>query len=314
MSDFTWEGLSSLLLVVVIVSILLCAILLIVQSRQRVRVSSDEHTNSTGHVWDDDLKELNNPMPRWWMWLFQGTVVFGLTYLWLYPGLGGFVGLLDWTSSREYQAERTRLEEQANRVYAQFASLDTAQLARNPQAMAIGERLFLNHCAQCHGSDARGSKGFPNLTDTDWLYGGTPEAIAQSISAGRRGMMPPMIQAVGNEQDARAVAQYVLSLSGRENDTVKAQLGREKFKSVCVGCHGADGHGNALLGAPNLADSVWLHGGTETAIVETIKRGRSGEMPAHADKLTPEQTRVLTAWVWSRSQPALQVAEHDSTR
>ncbi len=305
MSDFTVDSVPGLILAGVLASVIACAVFLIFQSLQKVRQSDDATSNTTGHVWDDNLQEFNNPMPRWWMWLFHLTIVFALGYLWMYPGAGGFMGVLDWTSRKQYQAERESIEQSSKSVYAQFDGMSIEQMAFHPQANAIGERLFLNNCAQCHGSDARGSKGFPNLTDRDWLYGGTPEAITMSITQGRRGMMPPMIAAIGgNEADARAVAQYVLSLSGHDNDPLRAQLGRDKFRSVCAGCHGAEGTGNAMLGAPNLSDSVWLHGGTENAIVETIKKGRGGEMPEHASKLTPEQIRVLTAWVWRQSQSA----------
>lgn len=303
MSDFTFDSLSGLIVIGVLLSILACAVFLIVQSLQKVRQSGDDGDNTTGHVWDDNLREYNNPMPRWWMWLFHMTIVFALGYLWMYPGAGGFLGVLDWSSQKQYQAERESIERASRTVYARFDSMGIEQIAFDPEATAIGERLFLNNCAQCHGSDARGSKGFPNLTDRDWLYGGSPTDIAASITQGRRGMMPSMIAAIGGkESDARAVAQYVLSLSGHENDPLKAQLGRDKFRSVCAACHGAEGTGNPLLGAPNLSDAVWLHGGTENAIVETIKKGRSGTMPAHAAKLTPEQIRVLTAWVWRQSQ------------
>jgi cytochrome c oxidase cbb3-type subunit III len=167
----------------------------------------------------------------------------------------------------------------------------------------MGQRLFLNNCAQCHGSDARGSKGFPNLADSDWLYGGDTESIHASIQQGRQGMMPPMIDAVGGTQEARAVAQYVLSLSGRSNNSVLAQLGRENFKSVCAACHGLEGKGNQVIGAPNLSDRIWLHGGTEKAILETIRNGRTGNMPAHEQLLTPEQIRVVASYVWQMSNP-----------
>lgn len=305
MDDFTVASVPGLILAGVLVSVLACAVFLIVQSLQKVRQSGDARDNTTGHVWDDDLCELNNPMPRWWMWLFHLTIVFGLGYLWMYPGAGGFVGVLDWSSHTQYQAERAAVERSSQPVYARFSDWTTARIAADAQAMAIGERLFLNHCAQCHGSDARGSKGFPNLTDRDWLYGGEPDQIAASITHGRKGQMPAMLAAVGGqESDARSVAQYVLSLSGRDNDPLRAQLGRERFRSVCAGCHGADGRGNPVLGAPDLTDRVWLHGGSEGAILETIRKGRNSDMPEHRSRLTPEQIRVLTAWVWRQSQPA----------
>jgi cytochrome c oxidase cbb3-type subunit 3 len=301
MNDFTLPILPFLLCIVVLFSVLVCGVFLYIQARQKVRLSFDENSNTTGHVWDENLKELNNPMPRWWMWLFYGNIVFALAYLWMFPGLGGFVGMLDWTSEQQYQTEAKKLNDDIEPLYAQFRTQSLESVATDARAKAIGQRLFLNNCAQCHGSDARGSKGFPNLTDQDWLYGGSPQAIETSIAKGRKGMMPSMLAAVGDEKDARQVAQYVLSLSGLDNDAVKAQLGREKFKAVCTGCHGSDGHGNPLLGAPNLSDRVWLHGGTETAIVETISKGRAANMPAHESLLSADQIRVLSAYVWGLS-------------
>ena len=188
-------------------------------------------------------------------------------------------------------------------MYARFAALTPEQLAADAQAMGVGERLFVNHCAACHGSDARGSKGFPNLTDNDWLWGGTPEAIAQTISNGRQGMMPPMAAAVGNATDVRNVANYVLSLSGSAHDNIAAQLGREKFV-ICAACHGAKGEGNTALGAPNLSDKVWLHGWGEESVVAMITQGKTNVMPAHAERLSAEQIQVLAAYVWQLSRSA----------
>ena len=185
-------------------------------------------------------------------------------------------------------------------LYARFAAMPAAALAREPQAMAIGERLFVNNCAACHGSDARGSKGFPNLTDRDWLYGGTPEKIEETITKGRQGAMPPMAAAVGSAEDVRNVANYVLSLSGSPHNPIAAQLGRSKF-AACAACHGPDGKGNQALGAPNLTDKVWLHGWGEEAIVAMVNNGKTNVMPAHGARLSAEQIHVLAAYVWSLS-------------
>jgi cytochrome c oxidase cbb3-type subunit 3 len=188
-------------------------------------------------------------------------------------------------------------------VYARFASMTTQQLAGDAPAMAIGERLFMNNCAQCHGSDAHGSKGFPNLTDGDWLYGGSPEKISETIHNGRIGVMPPMAAAVGTPDDVRNVAHYVLSLSGSPHDSLRASLGKPKF-AACAACHGMDGKGNQALGAPNLTDDVWLHGWGEAAIVAMINNGKTNEMPAQAGKLTEPQLAVLAAYVWGQSNRA----------
>lgn len=303
MHDFILNPVAWLIAAITLVGIVACGLFLWVQASRKLRVSLDPDTNSTGHVWDEDLKELNNPMPRWWMGLFYITVVFALAYLATFPGLTVIQGWLGWSSQQQYQQERATLDQSAQAAFSEFKGMSPEQVAHNPHARDIGQRIFLNNCAQCHGSDARGSKGFPNLSDRDWLYGGDPEVIRTSIEQGRNGTMPPMAAAVGNSEEQRAVAQYVLSLSGRENDSLRAQLGRAKFKEVCAACHGADGKGNVALGAPNLSDRTWLYGGTEKAILETLRNGRQNHMPSHAQLLTPEQIQVVAAYVWGLSNP-----------
>ena len=297
MSDFTHNFWSIYVAGMSLAGILGCLLLLWLTARKKVVSSSD---NTTGHVWDEDLTEMNNPMPRWWMWMFVLTIVFSLGYLVFYPGLGNFAGTLGWTQVNEYQEEMKRGEAEIAPVYARFASMSTAQLAGDAPAMAIGERLFMNNCAQCHGSDAHGSKGFPNLTDGDWLHGGSPEKISETIHNGRVGMMPPMVAAVGTPEEVRNVANYVLSLSGSPHDSVRASLGKPKL-AACAACHGMDGKGNQALGAPNLTDDIWLHGWGEAAIVAMVNDGKTNEMPAQAGKLTEPQLAVLTAYVWGKS-------------
>lgn len=296
MSDFFSNGWSVFIAVVTVVSIAACLLLLIVASKHKVMAGD----NTTGHVWDGDLRELNNPLPRWWMGLFVLTIVFAAAYLVFYPGLGSYQGKLGWSQATQYQAEMEKARAQIEPLYARFEGMSAEQLVQDPQAMGIGERIFVNNCAQCHGSDARGSKGFPNLTDTDWLYGGSHETIMESIAKGRHGVMPPMAAAVGSAQDVRNVAHYVLSLSGSPHNAIAAQLGKAKF-GACAACHGADGKGNQALGAPNLTDKVWLHGWGEQAIINIITNGKDNQMPAHGDKLTPAQIRVLAAYVWGFS-------------
>ncbi|MGY4829043.1 cytochrome-c oxidase, cbb3-type subunit III [Sphaerotilaceae bacterium SBD11-9] len=296
MSDFFSNGWSIFIAVTTIVSIAACLLLLIVASRRKVMADD----NSTGHVWDGDLIELNNPLPRWWMILFVITVFAGFAYVFMYPGLGSAKGSLGWTSEQEYRDEQAKAQQAMGAVYAQFVNQPAEVLAKNATAMGIGERLFINNCAACHGSDARGSKGFPNLTDSDWLYGGSLETIKETIAKGRQGMMPPMAAAVGSSDDVRNLAQYVLSLSGSAHDSIQAQLGREKF-APCSACHGVGGKGNPALGAPNLTDKVWLHGWGEDAIVAMVNNGKTNVMPAHESRLTPEQIHVLGAYVWSLS-------------
>jgi cytochrome c oxidase cbb3-type subunit 3 len=299
MSDFFNNGWSVFIAVASLVSIAACLALLVVASRRKVMADD----NTTGHVWDDDLVELNNPLPRWWMLLFVATCIAGFAYVFLYPALGSAQGSLGWTSEGEYRAEQQQAGVAMAAVYAKYVNEPAEVLARDPAAMGIGERLFINNCAACHGSDARGSKGFPNLTDDDWLYGGTLETIKETITKGRQGTMPPMAAAVGKPDDVRNLAQYVLSLSGSPHNSIQAKLGREKF-GACAACHGPGGKGNPALGAPNLSDKVWLHGWGEDAVVAMINKGKNNVMPAHGARLTPEQVHVLGAYVWSLSHGA----------
>jgi cytochrome c oxidase cbb3-type subunit III len=298
MSDFTNGGWSIYVAALTIVSLIACLVLLAVAARRRVTPGVND--NSTGHVWDEDLRELNNPLPRWWMGLFVITVLFSFAYLWLYPGLGSTAGSLQWTSTAQYEAEQARARAALAPLYARFAAMDEKQLAADAPAMGIGERLFINNCAACHGSDARGSKGFPNLTDTDWLWGGSLADIQKTIAEGRNGVMPPMAAVIGGGENVRNVAHYVLSLSGSPHDSVAAQLGRAQF-TACAACHGPDGKGNPAIGAPNLTDKVWLHGWGEQAIAGIVNNGLNNQMPAHASRLTPEQVKVLAAYVWRMS-------------
>ena len=298
MSDFNTEFWSVYVAGLTVVSIVACLLLLWITARGKTASATAD--NTTGHVWDEDLREMNNPMPRWWMWLFVITIVFGLLYLVAYPGLGSYQGELRWTQRGEYDAEVQRANQELAPLYAQFSARKTEELAGDANAMAIGERLFMNNCAQCHGSDARGSKSFPNLADADWLYGGSPDKIRETITQGRKGLMPPMAAAVGTPDDVRNVAHYVLSLSNGPHDSVRAQLGKARF-TACAACHGIDGKGNQALGAPNLTDDVWLHGWGEQAIVNMVTTGKANEMPAQAGKLTDAQIHVLASYVWGLS-------------
>ena len=297
MSDFNGNFWSLYIAGMTLVGILGCLVLIWVTARKKIVSAAD---NSTGHVWDEDLREMNNPMPRWWVWLFVLTIVFSLLYLVAYPGLGSYPGELGWTTRDEYASEVEKANLELAPLYAQFTIRKPEELAGDGAAMGVGERLFMNNCAQCHGSDARGSKGFPNLTDNDWLYGGTPEKIKETITAGRHGVMPPMAAAVGTPDDVKNVANYVLSLSGSPNDSVRAQLGKSKF-TACAACHGVDGKGNQALGAPNLADDTWLHGFGEQAIIAMVDSGKTNVMPEQSGKLTEAQIHVLTAYVWGLS-------------
>ena len=297
MTDFTSGFWDLYVAVISVLSIAGCAVLLVVQNVRKAPGSPD----TTGHVWDEDLAEYNNPLPNWWRWLFYITIVFGAAYLILYPGLGTrWKGVLGWSQVSQLKEETQRAERQFGPLYEKFAAIDIKALAKDPAALAVGQKLFLNNCAQCHASDGGGSRGFPNLTDRDWLYGGEPEQIRTSITEGRNGVMPPWGQALG-EEGVKNVAHYVMSLSGGAADSIRVSKGKEIFATTCVACHGPEGKGNPALGAPNLTDRIWLHGSGEANIVETISRGRASHMPAHKELLTPAKIHLLTAYVYSLS-------------
>lgn len=287
--------------VITVLAIIACGVFLKMQSTRRVPGSG---TETTGHTWDENLGEYNNPLPRWWMWLFYITIVFGLAYLYLYPGLGSYRGSLGWTQVGQLQAEMDEANRQYGPLYEKFSTLDPKELSTQPEAVAIGQKLFMNHCAQCHASDGAGSKGFPNLTDKDWLYGGTSEVIKTTITQGRQGIMPPLGAALG-EQGTKNVTHYVLSLSGSTHDTLRASQGQALFAQSCAACHGAEGKGNAQLGAPNLTDKIWLHGSGEANLIETISKGRHNVMPAHQGLLSEAKIHLLTGYVLSLSTPVV---------
>lgn len=303
MADFNDGFWNIYITALTLISVFGCGVLLWVQSKSKVVVTKDADgkVQTTGHSWDEGLTELNNPMPRWWMWLFYITIVFSLAYLYLYPGLGTFEGKLGWKSNGQYDKEMAKADADYGPLFNKYLQQDMKTVAADPQARVIGERLFMTYCAQCHGSDAGGSKGFPNLADKDWLYGGTPEAIKASILDGRRGHMPPMGAALGSEKDIENVANYVRSLSGMTADPVKSVLGRPKYMAACASCHSGTGTGNQALGAPNLTDKVWLHGGNANTVMETIRKGRTSTMPPFRDFLGEAKVHVLGAYVWGLS-------------
>ncbi len=300
MSDFTSDFWNLFVAGLTLVSIIACLILLWIAGTTK---AATVHDNTTGHVWDGDLKEINNPLPKWWVYLFVITCLFGLAYGVLYPMFGKFQGVLGWSSQGQHTAEVQKVEAAIAPIYAKFQGMKPEEMAADAQAMAIGERLFMNYCAQCHGSDARGAKTFPNLADGDWLGGTGADYIKTTIANGRTGVMPPMAAAVGTAEDVRNVAQYVLSLSKTETDAVRAAQGKEKFAS-CAACHGADGKGMHAMGAPNLTDDTWLHGFGEEAIIKAVNQGFTNQMPAQSALLNEAQINVLASYVWGLSNKA----------
>lgn len=266
-------------------------------SKKGVSDAAAEGAESTGHEWDG-ITELNHPLPRWWFNLFVITTIFAFVYIYLYPALGNVEGSLGWTQLNQLEEQMDANRADRDAYFSQFESLDLAAMQQNEKAMKTGSRLFANYCAACHGSDAKGSQGFPNLTDADWLYGNTEAALTHSILQGRQGAMPAF-EALLSSQQQQEVAQYVLSLSGQATDETKASAGQATFAMQCAACHGPTGEGMQLLGAPNLTDDIWLYGGLLKNIEHTIAAGRAGKMPSHSNLLSQEEARVLAAYLLS---------------
>jgi cytochrome c oxidase cbb3-type subunit 3 len=257
---------------------------------------------TTGHTWDGNLREYNNPLPRWWLWMFYGTVAFSIVYLVLYPGLGSWQGTRAWTQEGQWQAQVDEAEKAAAPLYERFAAMSLADLGQDPDAMRVARNLYANNCAVCHGSDARGAKGFPNLTDADWLYGGAPETVQATIANGRIGVMPAWAEVLG-PQGVEEVTSHVLTLSGLEAPADLAAAGKPKFEMFCASCHGLDGKGMQAVGAPNLTDGIWLYAPTADEIRYGIVNGRNNQMPAQLELLGEQKVRLLAAYVLSLAPP-----------
>jgi cytochrome c oxidase cbb3-type subunit 3 len=299
MADFNSDFWHWYITILTVLSILACVWLL------RWMTSGHKKTDQvedTGHVWDGDLTELNNPLPRWWLGLFYITIAFGGFYLLLYPGLGSYDGVLEWSSKTEYEQEVAKVEAKVGPLFARYQQTAILDLIKDEDALKVGERLYANYCATCHGSDARGARGYPNLRDNVWIWGGDPTSIKTTIMQGRQAAMPAWEGPLGGESGVDEVAQYLLSLSGRATIAELADKGKAKFEIFCVACHGPTGIGNPALGAPNLTDDVWLYGGSITRISQSIAKGRNGKMPAHADFLGEAKVHLLAAYVYGLSQ------------
>jgi len=293
-SDFVSGFWNMYVIVLSLVSVVGCGVFLLIQDKAKTNAG-----NTTGHVWDEDLQEYSNPLPNWWRWMFYITVVFSLVYLALYPGMGNYAGSFGWTMRGQYEDEMKKAEELYAPKFNQFLQMDVAAVAANPEAKEMGQRLFQTYCAQCHGSDAGGASSFPSLKDSDWLWGGSPEKIKETITDGRTGIMTPK----GTKPDmdgeqVKDVVHYVRSLSGLTSDSIRAQRGKDLYPQACAACHGPDGKGNPDAGYPNLTDKVWLYSSREDSMIETVTKGRQNQMPAFGEFLGPAKVHLLTAYVW----------------
>ncbi len=300
MADFTsgfWTWFISLATIVSIIGILI----FLLKCSKRSPDEDPDNVKTMGHVWDGDLEEYNNPLPTWWFYWFILTIVWAAAYLVFYPGLGSYAGVLGWTQVNQLENEMQVAEEKYGPLYQQYLNTDIATLATDDAALKVGERLYASYCTTCHGSDARGARGYPNLRDDDWLYGGNPEQIKTTLMQGRNGVMPPWSEILSSD-DVFNVTSYVEQLAAREVDDMHAASGKKIFNTNCAMCHGAEGKGNVMFGAPNLTDEIWLYGGSQKKIMESINAGRNGVMPAHKEFLGEAKVHILTAYIYSLSK------------
>lgn len=246
-------------------------------------------------TWDGNLKEGDSAPPMWWFWMILSAMVFSVVYLMLYPGLGSFAGAFRWSQGGQLATNQQLYELEFEAARAELLQRPLGELAQDPVAMHAAERLFIDNCAACHGVDAAGQADhFPNLRDADWLWGGEAAQIEQSIRNGRSGVMIAW-QAVLGDAGVTNVADYVLQLAA--GSASEEHAGRQQYMTLCVACHGPDGAGNQLLGAPRLNDDIWLYGGSREAIEYTLVNGRNGMMPAFEGRLDELQIKLLVAWL-----------------
>lgn len=293
MSNF-W---SCYIILLVAINIIGCLVLLAVTRKNTTGVSEGAELKHSF----DGITELNNPLPKWWLWCFILTLIFSVVYLVLYPGLGNYKGTLNWSSDSQWQQEIKDADKEYGPIFAKYANQPIELLAKNNKALDIGQRIFSNNCAMCHGSDARGAKGFPNLTDKEWIYGGTPKEIETSILLGRQGTMPPQGELLGGRKEVEMVADYILSLNNKPHNDLLAAQGKEKYMTTCIACHGPNAAGNKFIGAPNLIKNDWLFGGSKKTLQETITNGRQSMMPAHEKLLGKDKVHLVAAYVYGLS-------------
>ncbi len=299
MPDFVNDFWSWYIIIPTIFGIIGCVVLLVKLSGGKI--GPDKKAELMSHVWDEDLQELNNPLPLWWLFMFYITIAFSVVYLILYPGLGSFEGILGWSQIGEYQEEKTEASVKYDPLFNKYINQDLAEVADNPEAITIGKRLFSSYCTQCHGSDAGGARGYPNLRDDDWLHGDKPEDIKKAILEGRTGNMPAW-EGILDRKEIFNVTEYIRSLNSLAGDDIVLFRGKESYIKNCAVCHGADGKGNYQFGAPNLTDNIWIYGGSQKRIIESIAKGRNGQMPPHEEFLGEAKAHLLAAYVYSLSQ------------
>ena len=284
--------------IIILTTITIVGVTWILLANRKGTARSGEET--TGHVYDG-IEELDNPLPAWWFYMFLITIVWSIGYLIVYPGMGNYPGLLGWTQVGQHDAKVAEADAKFREMRDKYLALPVAEIASDPAVLKMGQRMFSNNCAQCHGADAKGRYGFPNLTDADWLYGGSTDDIKASITNGRRGAMPAWGEVI-KDQGVKETTAYIMSLSGRKGDTADISAGEKGFQMYCAACHQSDGTGNPAMGAPNLANGIWLYGGSSEQISQTIRSGRNGVMPAHKDTLSEDKIHILTAYVYSLGQ------------
>lgn len=287
-------GWSIFVIILSVGNVFACALLMRWSSRMSVGEGE-----TTGHTWDGDIVEGNNPLPRWWLGLFWLTMIWGCLFFVAYPSFGGF-SALGWSQISQYEEEMAEAETVYGAIFAEFAATPIDELKNNPDALNAGRNLFANNCATCHGSDARGARGFPNLTDSEWQWGQGDNQILTSIRNGRTGIMPPYGAAL-SEENIELIADFVQSLAGREIAAERVEAGRQQYMTLCFACHSPDGSGNQLLGALALNNEIWRHGSGRTIIIDTIVNGRTGIMPPQEPLLGADRTHVLAAYVLSLS-------------
>ena len=282
-----------------IVFVIWCVWLVSWSAKQGPQNKQDE--DLVGHKWDGDLEEWNNPAPKWWLYLYFITIVWAIGYMLAYPGIGAYEGFLGWSQEGQYDQEMQAASERYEPIYARFAEMDFATLAADTDANKLGASLYASYCTTCHGSDARGAPGYPNLADDEWIWGNSEAQITASIADGRNAVMPVLTGAMGGDEGVDNMVRYVRSLSGLIEADAGATSAQPLFVALCSACHNADGTGNPILGGPNLTDDVWLYGSSDVEVRSSIVNGRNGIMPPHGDFLGERRTKILAAYVYSLS-------------